>query len=276
MTGRLWAPAAPAGPAAAQPAAGQPAVSEPAVSEPAAAETGRPQPAAAEAAAGEPGGAQRAVSDPGPQDAGAAQAAPEPGPPQPAAADPAAAAEAAEPEAAEPEAEAAAAGSRKRRRRAWLASIVLLVVTAGFAAWAGVFYVQSASSGALALGQTRDQVLAAAHRDLADLNSVRPGQVSTWQARWLADTTGAEHTNVQRTAAAARAQIKKVKTSSVATVTSAAVIRLDSAAGTAQVIATVRVRQTAQSGATSTITNRYLAGLTQTGSGWKISSLNAQ
>lgn len=161
------------------------------------------------------------------------------------------------------------------RSRAWAAGWAALAVTAAFAIWAGASYWQAAASASVTLGQARDQVLQAARQEIADLNTVQPGRIDAWQARWLADTTGREHSQVLQTDPVARAQIEKVKTSAQGTVTDAAVTRLDNQAGTAQVIATVRVRQTAQSGAADTVSNRYLAGLTRTSAGWKISSLTA-
>lgn len=161
------------------------------------------------------------------------------------------------------------------RSRAWAAGWAALAVTAAFAIWAGASYWQAAASAPVTLGQARDQVLAAAQQEIADLNTVQPSRIAAWQARWLADTTGREHTRVQQTNPAAQAQIGKVKTSAQGTVTDAAVTRLNDQAGTAQVIATVRVRQTAPSGASDTVSNRYLAGLTRTATGWKISSLTA-
>lgn len=161
------------------------------------------------------------------------------------------------------------------RSRAWAAGAAALAVTAAFAVWAGASYWQAAASASVTLGAARDQVLQAARQEIADLNTVQPGRISAWQARWLADTTGTEHTQVQQTDPAARAQIEKVRTSAQGTVTGAAVTSLDYQAGTAQVIATVRVRQTAPSGASDTVSNRYLARLTRTAAGWKISSLTA-
>jgi Mce-associated membrane protein len=161
------------------------------------------------------------------------------------------------------------------RRRAWAAGWAALAVTAAFAIWAGTSYWQASASASVALGQARDQVLQAARQEIADLNTVQPGRIAAWQARWLADTTGAEHAQVQQTNPAARAQIEKVGTSAQGTVTDAAVTRLDNQAGTAQIIATVRVRQTAPSGTSDTVSNRYVAGLTRTATGWKISSLTA-
>lgn len=172
-------------------------------------------------------------------------------------------------------ASAGAPGGSPRTRLLWAAGWAALAVTAAFALWAGVSYWQAAASASVTLGQARDQVLAAARQEIADLNTVQPGRIGAWQARWLADTTGGEHAQVQQTDPAARAQIGKVRTSAQAAVTDAAVTRLDDQAGTAQVIATVRVRQTAPGGASDTISNRYLAGLTRTAAGWKISSLTA-
>ncbi|MBV9381991.1 MAG: hypothetical protein JOY82_17205 [Streptosporangiaceae bacterium] len=161
------------------------------------------------------------------------------------------------------------------RRRAWLAGWLLLALAAAFAAWAAWFYQAASSSAALTLGQARDQALQAGTREIAELNSVSDTRIAAWQARWLADTAGAEHTQIEQTNPAAAAQIKKIKTSSRASVTAAALIHieLNGRGGAAQLIATVRVAQTADSGQTATVTNRYVAALTLTSSGWKISSL---
>jgi Mce-associated membrane protein len=154
-------------------------------------------------------------------------------------------------------------------RRAWAAGWALLAAAALAAGWSGWRY---ASSGPSAAASERDAVTAAATAEIAGLNTVDDKRIATWQARWLADTTGAEHSQVAATNGAAMAQIKRVKTSSAGTVTAIAVTSLRS--GTATVIATVRVNQTADSGAADTVENRYLATLTLTSSGWKVSSLS--
>jgi Mce-associated membrane protein len=160
-----------------------------------------------------------------------------------------------------------------RASRAWLAGWLAVAAAVGFAAWAGSAYLSAASSPALAAGQARDAALRAGTREIADLNTVSVRQIAAWQQRWLADTTGPEHATIERTNAAAAAQIAKVETSSAGTVTGAALTGLDTRAGTASLIATVSVQQTAESGESNTVTNRYLAGLTLTPAGWKISSL---
>jgi Mce-associated membrane protein len=168
-----------------------------------------------------------------------------------------------------------------------------VVLAAGFAAWAGTQYASASASPASSPGQVRDAALAAGTRGLADLNSVSAKNIPAGEKRWLADTTGAEHTKIAETNSAAAAQIAKVKTSSAATVTAAALTAFSAPAaggsasqsgaqpggqssapaGTARMIATVSVVQTNASGVTNTVVNRYQVTLTLTSAGWKISSL---
>jgi Mce-associated membrane protein len=158
-------------------------------------------------------------------------------------------------------------------RRAWLAGWALLAAAVVFAGWSGWWYWQTEHGPAVTSGRLRAAVLVTASHEIADLNSVNDKHVAAWEARWLADTSGALHRQVQQTSAAAAAQIKQVQTSSAATLTGAALLRLNRHAGTAQVIATVQVRQTASSGGVSTVSNRYLAVLHRSAGQWKISSL---
>jgi Mce-associated membrane protein len=179
-----------------------------------------------------------------------------------------------------PDSRAAPRGTGRRSGRAadatrplaWLA----LLLTTGFCAWALVSYLSAASDPALAAGRTRDAVLTAATAEIADLNSVSDRQIAAAQARWLADTTGVEHARIAASDASAKAQIQRVGTSSAATVTGAAVTTLNTDSGTAQVMAVVQVRETSNSGGSATITNRYLAVLTLTSQGWKISSMTSE
>ena len=163
-------------------------------------------------------------------------------------------------------------GDRAMTRRVILAGWLTVAVAAGFAAWAGTQYA-SASSPARSAGQARDAALSAGRREIADLNTVSVHSITTWEQRWLDDTTGAERARVQQTNPAAAAQIEKVKTSSAATVTDAALPALDPQAGSARMIATVSIVQTNAAGASDTVANRYTVTLTLTTTGWKISSL---
>lgn len=161
-------------------------------------------------------------------------------------------------------------------RRTWLVTWAVLALTVAFAAWGLVSYLSAASDSGLRFGRTRDAALSVGSAEIADLNTVSVAQVGSWESRWLADTTGVEHARIAASNAAARAQILRVRTSSAATVTGAAVTSLNAQSGTAQIMAVVRVRQTADSGGAATITNRYLVVLTLTSAGWKISSLTPQ
>jgi Mce-associated membrane protein len=158
-------------------------------------------------------------------------------------------------------------------RRLLVAGWLSVALAVGFAAWAGTRYASAASSPALSAGQVRDAAMSAGTREIADLNTVSVHSVATWEQRWLDDTTGAEHIKIQQTNPAAAAQIAKVKTSSVATVTDAALTALDPRAGSARIIATVSIAQANAAGASDTVANRYIATLTLTSAGWKISSL---
>jgi Mce-associated membrane protein len=158
---------------------------------------------------------------------------------------------------------------RRITRAGWLA----VAVAAGFAGWAGTQYASAASSPAMSAGQRRDAALSAGSREITDLNTVSVHSITAWEQRWLSDTTGAEHAKIAQTNPAAAAQIAKVRTSSVATVTDAALTALDPRAGSARMIVTVSVVQTNAAGASDTVANRYAATLTLTPAGWKISSL---
>jgi Mce-associated membrane protein len=164
----------------------------------------------------------------------------------------------------------------RRRRRAWLAGWTLLVLAVAFAGWSGVSYWQEDHSAALATGRARDDVLRAGQQEIADLNTVNDKQIAAWQQRWLNDTTGTERTLLRgdQASPAMRAMIASTHSSARATVTGAAVTSLDRQAGTAQLIASVLVRVTADDGTSAPLArDRYQAGMTRTAGGWKVSSL---
>lgn len=158
----------------------------------------------------------------------------------------------------------------RRRRVAWLSALAVAVL---YAAGAGLWYWQSTGTPAVAGGQLRDQALAAATREVTDLNTVNYKAIGAAQSRWLADTTGSLHAQIVKTNASAKTQIKKVQTSSAAKVTSAAVTALNRQAGTATVIAVVQVQQVAVSGGVNTVINRYICLLARHDGRWQISSL---
>ncbi|MBB4950642.1 Mce-associated membrane protein [Kitasatospora gansuensis] len=114
---------------------------------------------------------------------------------------------------------------------------------------------ERARSGALAAGRTAVAVLTSA--DAADPAATR--------ARWLSVT----HAPLRDRLAAAPAADLTVR----ATVAGAALTALDPAAGTARLIAVVRLELVATTGALSTDRRRVTVALTRTGDGWKAADL---
>jgi Mce-associated membrane protein len=152
---------------------------------------------------------------------------------------------------------------------------VAVVVTAGFAGWAGWSYVAAARDGDRAFGQARDEAVQAGRAQVAVLNTIDYQRAPDGFARWLAASTGPLHDELQRGRNANLDQIQRAKTTAVATVTDAAVTRLDERAGTAELLASVEIRLTPAGGAESTQRNRYRVNMARTGDGWKVSTLSA-
>jgi Mce-associated membrane protein len=152
---------------------------------------------------------------------------------------------------------------------------VAVVLTAGFAGWAGWSYVSTARDGDRAFGEARDDAAQAGRAQVAILNTIDYRQAGDGFARWLAASTGPLHDELQRGRSANLDQIQRAKASAVATVTDAAVTKLDRRAGTAELLVSVEIRLTPAGGAESTQRNRYRVNMTRTGDGWKVSTLSA-
>ncbi len=167
-----------------------------------------------------------------------------------------------------------APGSR-RGRRVWLACWALAVAAACFAGWSGWSWWNTSHSESLALAVARDEARQAARRQIATLHTVDHEHVDAGLQRWLDSTTGLLHDQLRRTRAKSRRKIEQSEVSTRGTVTSAAVTALNRRAGTAQVIATVRIRVAPAGGTPSTERSRYRATLNRSNTGWKLSSLTA-
>ncbi|MDL4818445.1 hypothetical protein [Actinomadura opuntiae] len=121
----------------------------------------------------------------------------------------------------------------------------------------------------------RGTVLRSSEREIAALNTLDRADPSTGLRAWLDATTGPLHDQLQRDEPRNRAAIGASRTSASATVTGAAVTSLDTAAGKAQVIASVRIELTPQDGAPTQQRKRFEAGVVRTASGWKLESLTS-
>ncbi|MCX5232192.1 hypothetical protein ABZY16_31685 [Streptomyces sp. NPDC006553] len=158
-------------------------------------------------------------------------------------------------------------------RRGRILGAGALVVALGFCGTGVWTYAQARTDEGLAFGRERDTALAEGRDRLTVLNSL---DASTREhaeegiRAWRDASTGPLRTELGRTAPAVGASAR-------ATVTEAALTALDARAGTAKLIATVRVDVTPRgSGAATTDRKRLEAVLTRTGEDtWKVAALSA-
>jgi Mce-associated membrane protein len=160
-------------------------------------------------------------------------------------------------------------------RRGLVAWIVAWTAAAALLAVSGWSYADTRGDGALSYGKARDAVLDAGQRDIARLNTVDGAHADADLGRWLDATTGPLHAQLSRSHSADVNSLKASGTSTLGTVTDAAVTELDTRAGAAKVIATVQVRVTPGSGAATTDRKRFEADLSRTGGDWKLAALTA-
>ncbi|WBB58772.1 hypothetical protein O7599_24555 [Streptomyces sp. WMMC500] len=160
------------------------------------------------------------------------------------------------------------------QRRALAVALVaaLVLAFAGFAAWR---YAAAASRDDLDFGRERDRVLAASQAHVGTLNSIDRADPDAGLARWLDATTGPLHDDLRRSRAASADAFARAGVTVRATVTEAAVTELDTRAGTAKALATLRVETSGGADGARTDRKRFEAGLERTADGWKIASLTA-
>ncbi|ANH93995.1 hypothetical protein A8713_24830 [Streptomyces sp. SAT1] len=150
------------------------------------------------------------------------------------------------------------------------AALALALAFCGAGAWT---YAQARGDDSLAYGRARDAVLADGRRNIAALTTFDASTRQTAQAgvsAWRAASIGPLQEELGRTEA-------KTGASARGTVTEAAVTALDTRAGTAKLIATVRVDVTPAGSKTPTTDRKRLeAVLARTGEDeWKVKALDA-
>ncbi|WP_407565456.1 hypothetical protein [Streptomyces sp. 184] len=150
--------------------------------------------------------------------------------------------------------------------------VALVLAFAGFSAWR---YAAAATRDDLDFGRERDRVLAASQEHVGTLNSIDGADPEAGLARWLDATTGPLHEDLRRSQAASADAFERSGVTARATVTDAAVTELDTRAGTAKALATLRVETRGGADGVRTDRKRFEAGLERTADGWKIASLTA-
>lgn len=166
---------------------------------------------------------------------------------------------------------AAGGGPRPTRRALWTAG--LLAAALLFCACAGWLHWRAHTDADLAHSRARDQALAAGRTHLATLNTIDAGHITAGLRDWRAATTGPLRDRLRRSAAKDAAALRERGTDARARVTAAALTGLDTRAGTATLIATVRISTSTRAGSPATDRKRMRAGLERTPDGWKLTSL---
>ncbi|MDT3397036.1 hypothetical protein RKE29_10330 [Streptomyces sp. B1866] len=158
-----------------------------------------------------------------------------------------------------------------KRLTGWVAAVAIALLTA-YSGWA---YGSARDDGDRTYAETRDAVLDAGRDQIARLNSIDGDNVEEGLRGWLDASTGPLHDQLLRTKDKDGTTLQKLGSTARGTVTDAAVTQLDTRAGTAKVIATLKVEITPRTGAPATDRKRFEAGLARTGGDWKLTSLNA-
>ncbi|MEU4082241.1 hypothetical protein DEJ45_31395 [Streptomyces venezuelae] len=158
-------------------------------------------------------------------------------------------------------------------RRGRVVGAAALVVALGFCGTGAWTYTQACTDETLAFGHARDTALAQGRDRLTVLNTLDAStreHAETGIRAWREASTGPLRTELGRTQ-------PTVGASARATVTEAALTALDTRAGTAKLIATVRVDVTPRGGgAPSTDRKRLEAVLTRTAENtWRVAALSA-
>ncbi|MET9800511.1 hypothetical protein [Streptomyces sp. NPDC006368] len=159
--------------------------------------------------------------------------------------------------------------SRMRGPYGWWAAVLVAALLCGGAGWT---YARAAGDENRAYAEERDTALTAGRQHVARLSGLDASRAEEGLRAWL-DASAGE----------LRAELKKEKprtdVSARATVTDAALTALDTRAGTAELIATVRVEITPgpdrADGSPRTERKRLEATLARTPDGWKVTALTA-
>jgi Mce-associated membrane protein len=158
-----------------------------------------------------------------------------------------------------------------RRHARWLA----LTVAAVLCAAGGWTYATARGDADAAYAHSREEALSAARAHIATLNSRDGDDVDASVRRWRDAVHGPLKDELLRTGDDSAKVLAAEGSTLRATVTDAALTELDTRAGSAEAIATVRVEVQPRGGDPTTDRKRFEATLDRTDAGWKLSSLTA-
>jgi Mce-associated membrane protein len=165
--------------------------------------------------------------------------------------------------------------------RRWLSdpvfvtALVLVVLAAAFAGWAGLSWYSAAHSGPSASAQLRDRVLQAGEQAVQNFNTLDYRKVTQGLALWEQSSTGALHEEIVAGHAQFARDIQQTKTVTTARILDGALTSLNPRSGTANIIVALQITVTPVNGTPVTKQSRLAGRLTQTSAGWKLSALGA-
>ncbi len=153
-------------------------------------------------------------------------------------------------------------------------AIAVFTAACAFAGWAGYTWFTATGSEAASYGTSRDDALKNGRELVARLTTLDHHRIDQGIADWLAASTGPLRDQLSKTDDATKQTLAKDATVSTGKVLDAAISELDDHAGTAKMLASVEITMAREGAAPSTKRNRFAAGLTRTGEGWKLSALD--
>jgi Mce-associated membrane protein len=163
----------------------------------------------------------------------------------------------------------------RQRDRLLPGTIALTVMAVLVAAWSGWTWWSTAHDPATARARDRDAVLSAATDALVALNTIDYRDPGPAVDRWIQVTTGELGTTLSGDRQLQIDRTTATRTVASASVTQAAVAALDESAGTARVIAVLDIRLSTNGGSPAPDRSRLNAVLNRTGTGWKVSAVQA-
>ncbi|MEV4894732.1 hypothetical protein AB0K48_35640 [Nonomuraea sp. NPDC055795] len=164
-------------------------------------------------------------------------------------------------------------GTGERARWVPRVALVLCALAAAGAAWSGWAWIGAVGDDGLRYSRLRDEVVRSGSQAVQNLNTLSHRTVERDLALWEDSTAAQLHQQIVQGRAAFTAEIAKAGTATGAKVLEAALTELDEAAGTARIIAAVRITVVPPQGEPVVKKSRLVGELTRTSGGWKLTAL---
>ena len=150
----------------------------------------------------------------------------------------------------------------------------VFVLALAFAGWGGWTWLQAGSDDAIAYATTRDEVLAVGREHVATLTTLDYHDVDGGIEKWLAVSTGGLRDELAATDATTRKSLTDGATVATGRVLDAAVSELDTRTGAAKLLVSVEISTAKGDAPPAAKRNRFVAALSRTDGGWKLSALD--